>query len=555
MKSSVYTELFFCCILNPSMIVNPNPRIVQLLTALLTLLNFYFVLIAPVLDVDAALYAALSMEMIENQSYFHLYERGIDYLDKPPLLFWLNALSFKIFGIHPWSYRLPSLLSLIPALFTLYHFVKSISDAEKAQLSVMVFSSSIGFWWIASDLKTDLMLVSFIICAAYFLTQALSKPSFLHHLAYAFFTALAMMSKGLPGLFLPLVMLIPYIIARGMFRELMRIPWWWILPLIALFIFPMLFGLYTQFDQHPEKWVHGKQGVSGLKFFFWEQSFGRITGENKWSNNAPWHYLFSHAFLLLFPYSLLFPILLKPKTMQGIGGWYFFLGAMFVLLVLSTSHYKIPHYTAVAFPFLSIFLAGVVSKLKSVLWPLLAILILLSVSALLAWSTAYSPLSVSIMCAVGVSAFLLFRSPTLLIKFTALFSGLLLNAVAIPLLYSYTETPYFIETITREKIPVDDLVLFNKQPRSVEFSLGSRLRVCQRNEVKAVLEKNPHSWFYMDNMGRHDLQYDGLKIKREFQWQHHDADRIRLEFLNPENRKGVLQSRYLIQFKSDQESS
>lgn len=534
--------------------INTN-KFSNALLAVLMLLNLYFVLKAPVLDVDAALYAALSVEMLENGNLLHLFERGVDYLDKPPLLFWLNALSFKVFGIHPWSYRLPSLLVLIPALLALYHFVKSVAGAERAGLAVMVFSSSIGFWWIASDLKTDLMLVSFLICATYFLSQSLSKPSFIHHLSYAFFTALAMMSKGLPGFFLPMVMLLPYIIAKGMFSNFLKIPWWWVLPLIALFISPVLWGLYTQFDLQPDKWVHGRQGVSGLRFFMWEQSFGRITGENKWSNNAPWHYLFSNAFLLMFPYGLLLPIILKSKTRKGIHFWYFFLGALLVLLVLSASQYKIPHYAAVAFPFLSIFLAELLAELKSVFWPLLASLILFSASALMVWSTAYSPLSVTLMSAVGLSVLLLFRRPAFLIKITALFSGLLLNAVAIPLLYSHTETPHLVETVTREKISTTDLVLFNKQPRSVEFCLGQRLRVCRRDEVRAMLAENPQYWFYMDDMGRHDLQYDGLKIKREHHWQHHDADRIQLEFLNPQKRNKILQSRYLIQFESEKESS
>ena len=58
--------------------------------------------------------------------------------------------------------------------------------------------------------------------------------------------------------------------------------WRWILGLaiILLVLSPMLWGLYHQFDLNPDATVNGRTGVSGIRFFFWEQSFGRITGEN-----------------------------------------------------------------------------------------------------------------------------------------------------------------------------------------------------------------------------------------------------------------------------------
>ena len=39
------------------------------------------------MEVDAAQYAAMAREMLERKDYLHLYHRGQDYLDKPPLLF------------------------------------------------------------------------------------------------------------------------------------------------------------------------------------------------------------------------------------------------------------------------------------------------------------------------------------------------------------------------------------------------------------------------------------------------------------------------------------
>src|SRR4051812_45320253 len=65
---------------------------------------------------DAAQYAAMAREMFSQGSYFELKDRGLFYLDKPPLLFWLTSLSYAIFGISPAAYRVVSLIFAFLAL-------------------------------------------------------------------------------------------------------------------------------------------------------------------------------------------------------------------------------------------------------------------------------------------------------------------------------------------------------------------------------------------------------------------------------------------------------
>src|ERR1700733_2920091 len=74
------------------------------------------------MDVDASQYALISKQMFYSHNYLQVTERGHDYLDKPPLIFWTACLSYKIFGIHDWSYRLPSILCLILGIYSVYRF-------------------------------------------------------------------------------------------------------------------------------------------------------------------------------------------------------------------------------------------------------------------------------------------------------------------------------------------------------------------------------------------------------------------------------------------------
>lgn len=49
-----------------------------------------------VFDIDSAKYAKTRMGMQKNGNYLIITNRGKDNLDKPPFLFWVNSLPFKI---------------------------------------------------------------------------------------------------------------------------------------------------------------------------------------------------------------------------------------------------------------------------------------------------------------------------------------------------------------------------------------------------------------------------------------------------------------------------
>ena len=77
-----------------------------------------------IMDIDAAQYASISREMLSTGHFLQVYDLGKDYLDKPPFLFWVSAISMKIFGISNFSYKLPSFLFAIIAVFSTYKLSK-----------------------------------------------------------------------------------------------------------------------------------------------------------------------------------------------------------------------------------------------------------------------------------------------------------------------------------------------------------------------------------------------------------------------------------------------
>ena len=82
------------------------------------LLIIYFMnMLLDVMELDAAQYANISMEMSYNKSFLEVYFRGADYMDKPPLLFWLSSLSFILFGVGNFAYKLPSVIILLLGIY------------------------------------------------------------------------------------------------------------------------------------------------------------------------------------------------------------------------------------------------------------------------------------------------------------------------------------------------------------------------------------------------------------------------------------------------------
>ncbi|MBK9104117.1 MAG: hypothetical protein IPL92_05995 [Saprospiraceae bacterium] len=69
-----------------------------------------------IMEIDAAQYAAIAREMSASGNYLQVYLRGQDYLDKPPLLFWISSLGITILGNTSLAYKILPVIFLIIAL-------------------------------------------------------------------------------------------------------------------------------------------------------------------------------------------------------------------------------------------------------------------------------------------------------------------------------------------------------------------------------------------------------------------------------------------------------
>jgi 4-amino-4-deoxy-L-arabinose transferase-like glycosyltransferase len=254
---------------------------------------YLFGLFIPVMDIDAAQYASISREMSESGRYLTVFDRGQNYLDKPPLLFWLSALSFKLLGVSTAAYKLPSLLFILLGFYATFRLAARLFDRRTGLLSAALLASCEAFIYFTNDVRTDALLAASVIVAIWQIVEFSISKKPMHFLFGFLGIALAMLSKGPIGLMVPALALGSYFVGKRDFRMLFK--WYWLAgaALVLVFLSPMLWGLYRQF------------GMQGIKFYFWTQSFGRLTGENVFKDSTG-YFFFVHTFLWAFlPWMLL----------------------------------------------------------------------------------------------------------------------------------------------------------------------------------------------------------------------------------------------------------
>lgn len=333
-----------------------------------------------VMEIDAAQYAAISLEMSMTNQFLQVYEQGADYLDKPPLLFWLNALFFKAFGASNITFKLPSFIFSLIGWYSIYRVACIYSCQKVGLLAVLIGVNTLASFLMDLDVRTDNLLLG-SVCFTFWMLSRIEAGISRNWFDFAFVgigIGLAMLAKGPLGLVIPLLGFGGFSIWRKKWSFICSYGWLVSLAILALLLLPMCYGLYHQFDAQPEKWVLGRQGVSGLKFYFWEQSFGRITGESTWRDDTG-IFFFLHTYLwAFFPWIIfLIPSLLKGFHTEKNGFQSVYWAFILTFIALSLSRFKLPHYIYVTIPFAALLVARWISAadLTPIYWRIITIAI------------------------------------------------------------------------------------------------------------------------------------------------------------------------------------
>jgi 4-amino-4-deoxy-L-arabinose transferase-like glycosyltransferase len=320
----------------------------------------------PVIDIDAAQYASMSREMLENNSYLKLYDLGNDYLDKPPMLFWLSSLSMRLLGVYDWAYRIPSVLMLLLAIYATYRLALLFYSGMIAQLSAIILASSQAVFLMVHDVRCDTMLLGWVTFSLWQLAAWYENNRW-KHLIWAFVAiAGGMMTKGPIALMVPIFAFVPHFVLRREWKQFFRWEYLIGLLIVAVLLLPMSIGLYQQYDLEPGKIFHGKPVNSGLRFYYWTQSFGRYTGENVFNEMNHFTFLLENMLWSFLPWIFFFfgglilavrELWTKRFIISGKEEWITAGGFIITYCILARSQAQLPHYIFVVLPLAAIIAA------------------------------------------------------------------------------------------------------------------------------------------------------------------------------------------------------
>jgi 4-amino-4-deoxy-L-arabinose transferase-like glycosyltransferase len=310
---------------------------------------------------DQGLYAAIAKAMLQKHDALQLFTYNRDWLDKPHFPFWMAMLSFKVFGISAWAYRLPALLFFLLSLLYTYLFTRRFYTKEIALTAVLILMTAQHVLLSNLDVRAEPYLMALVIGSIYHIARYNNKPVFKHLILAALLTACAIMTKGIFVIAAIYGSLLGQLIFQKKFVQLFYGKWLLLYLLTFIFTLPEFYALYIQFDLHPEKLVFDRHNVSGIRWFLWDSQFGRFV------NNGPIKqqksgdvFFFAHTLLWAFlPWCLLFYYSIY-KSLKSIwqkirlSEYYTLSGGLLLLFIFSISRFQLPFYTNILFPLFAV---------------------------------------------------------------------------------------------------------------------------------------------------------------------------------------------------------
>lgn len=545
--------------------VNPaNTRLLIILIGMAVLLNFsglFVTIMAP----DGALYASIAKAMVLRNNYTDLFAEGRDWLDKPHFPFWMAAISFQCFGFTTWAYKLPAILFLLLGALYTYLFAKKLYNQEIALWSVLILLTAEHIIISDTDVRAEPYLTGLIIASVYHFYRAYTQKQIGHLVIASLLAACAVMTKGMFALIPVAGALVGDMIIKRQWKQLLS--WRWLLAagLIMLFILPELYCLYQQFDLHPEKTVFGHQGVSGIRFFFWDSQFGRFFNSGPIKGHGDPSF-FVHTTLWAFlPWSLLlfagvFQFIKTNRKNVQSAEWYCICGFALTFLIFSASKFQLPFYTNIIFPFYAIITARylysvtkaasmrAVKIIQHVTVALLMLLILVLQYYFrpdsFNWTIALIliTLLVWLILLPGKASGVWYQQAAMRTVLAAIIVNLYLNLAFYPSLLKYqagSEAAVWINHNNPANLPVVQCIHVNDYGYPLEFYLNQQLYTVDENGIGQLPSKPFLMYAYPDNI--QFLKTKGWRIQPVRSFDRYWITRLKPAFLNEKTRKNTLE--------------
>jgi 4-amino-4-deoxy-L-arabinose transferase-like glycosyltransferase len=311
----------------------------------------------PLLGPDEPRYAEVAREMLLRGDYITPTLGGYTWFEKPSLLYWMMAASFKVFGVSEWAARLGpalcGLLTIVAIAFVGHEIKRGLSTVVVTAtcLGLIVFSRAASF-----DIVVTMTATWALAC---FLLRELTKRRG-YLIGFYSFVGLSLLAKGLVGVVIPFgVVGAYYLLRRAWPARSVWVSLIWGVP-VALAVSAVWYGP-----------VIAKHGWTFIDEFFVQHHFARYVS-NKYHHPQPLYFYPVIILMLALPWT---PFLVEALVKTRSWVWrdpdslsvvriFSLAWLVFPIVFFSFSGSKLPGYILPALPAAALLIADVLRPKK-----------------------------------------------------------------------------------------------------------------------------------------------------------------------------------------------
>ena len=173
----------------------------------------------PLLDDADSTHAEAAREMYATGDYVTLHVNGVRYLEKAPLMYWMDAAGYHLFGAGEFASRLPNSLAILGLAILAWRWGRRAFNVRTGTYGGLFVVTAAGFYLFTRIQIPEALLSLFIAMSLYSFLTALElgkKRSW--YLGYAC-AALAVLTKGLVALVIIGTAALFYLLLSGDWRR------------------------------------------------------------------------------------------------------------------------------------------------------------------------------------------------------------------------------------------------------------------------------------------------------------------------------------------------
>jgi 4-amino-4-deoxy-L-arabinose transferase-like glycosyltransferase len=320
---------------------------------------------------DEPRYAQIAREMLTKHDYVTPILYGHPWLEKPALYYWRAMFSFREFGVHDWSARLPSASFAFGMIVLIYLHIRRFRPGGQLN-AALITAMCAGVIAFARGASTDMQLAApFCIgMLGWYAWYETDRKFWLFDLY--FFNGAATLAKGPVAPFLALAIILAFAALRREWSLLRRTIW---IPGVLLYLAMVLPWYIAVSRRNPQF----------LRVFFLEHNLQRFS-TNRYEHEQPiWFYL-AVMLLALMPWTVIALRALADAIKQSINEWkarhaknsyvgharwgdafpeFLVLWALIPIVFFSLSRSKLPGYILPSIPPLTILTGDYLNRLHS----------------------------------------------------------------------------------------------------------------------------------------------------------------------------------------------